>query len=371
MIINSNEKCPVCNKHFEQDDDVVVCPQCGTPHHRDCYNSIGHCANSNQHSTAFEYNGAAAQDDNVQNSANDTDDTIEGFQSENQNYYNPQNSAYYNNTTQQSEDNNKAVCSQCNAEINKDAPFCSHCGARQNNAQYGEYSPINNFGFNYTEQQQYENETQTIDGKSVKDVAAVVRTNTHRFIPKFLHNKKLSWNWSAFFFGPYYLFYRKMYKPGALFLAINVIVQYIINGIYAKELNDFMSFFSANYQALYSNPSSELMNEMTALSNAVMPASYILLGSSLIISVIIAIFADSFYKTRVMQVLDRVEENLQQGASFNVTAPMMGDTASLSQADMRKLYLGRMGGTSILSPIVAYCILNIITRIVTLIISLF
>lgn len=371
MIINSNEKCPVCNNNFTQDDDVVVCPKCGTPHHRDCYNSLGHCANADKHSTGFEYNASDAADCE-QGSAPDTMSAeTDVSQTDNHNYYNPQNSMYYNNTAQQSEDNNKAVCPQCHAEISKDAPFCSHCGARQANAQYGEYNPINNFGFNNTEQQQYENETQIIDGKSVKDVAAVIGTNTHKFIPKFLQNKKLSWNWSAFFFGPYYLFYRKMYKQGALFLAIDVIAQYIINGIYAKQINAFMSFFAANYQTFYNNPSSDLINEMTALSNAVMPAMYLTLGITIIISVIIALFADSFYKARVMQVLDRVDENLQAGASFNVINPIMGDAAPLSQADMRKLYLGKMGGVSILSPIAAYCALYIITGIVTQIISLF
>ncbi|MDE6471043.1 MAG: DUF2628 domain-containing protein [Eubacterium sp.] len=371
MIINSNEKCPVCNNNFAQEDDVVVCPKCGTPHHRACYNSLGHCANSDKHSSGFEYISNA--DNN--NEFNDKEDKVSSEHNnsytDNQNYYNPQSSEYYNSSTAQDAYSNKTKCTQCNAEINKAAPFCSHCGARQNNAQYGDYNPINNYGFGNTEQQQYENDTQTIDGKSIADVANVVRINTHRFIPKFIQNKKISWNWGAFFFGPYYLFYRKMYKQGAVFLAINVIVQFIINGIYAKELNAFMSFFYANYQTLYSNPSSSLASEMTALSNAVMPAMYLILGSSLIISVIIALFADSFYKTRVMEVLDKVEHNLQEGADFNVLNPMMGDAAPLSQADMRKLYLGKMGGTSILSPIAAYCILNIITRIVTQIISLF
>ena len=30
-------KCPVCDKQFKKGDDVVVCPECGAPHHRECY----------------------------------------------------------------------------------------------------------------------------------------------------------------------------------------------------------------------------------------------------------------------------------------------------------------------------------------------
>ena len=32
-----NETCPVCGEKFTADSDVVVCPDCGTPHHRECY----------------------------------------------------------------------------------------------------------------------------------------------------------------------------------------------------------------------------------------------------------------------------------------------------------------------------------------------
>ena len=30
--------CPVCKVKFKDDDDIVVCPACGAPHHRSCYN---------------------------------------------------------------------------------------------------------------------------------------------------------------------------------------------------------------------------------------------------------------------------------------------------------------------------------------------
>ena len=46
-----NYKCPVCNNQFTEDDDVVVCPECGTPHHRECYIHNGKCANADKHGT--------------------------------------------------------------------------------------------------------------------------------------------------------------------------------------------------------------------------------------------------------------------------------------------------------------------------------
>ncbi len=44
-----NYICPICNVRFTEDDDVVVCPECGTPHHRECYNKENNCFNSHLH----------------------------------------------------------------------------------------------------------------------------------------------------------------------------------------------------------------------------------------------------------------------------------------------------------------------------------
>lgn len=42
-------KCPVCEESFKENDDVVVCPDCGTPHHRDCWKKNGRCFNEEKH----------------------------------------------------------------------------------------------------------------------------------------------------------------------------------------------------------------------------------------------------------------------------------------------------------------------------------
>lgn len=42
-------KCQFCEKPFEENDDIVVCPECGTPYHRSCYLEAGHCTNTALH----------------------------------------------------------------------------------------------------------------------------------------------------------------------------------------------------------------------------------------------------------------------------------------------------------------------------------
>lgn len=49
------EQCPVCQKEFTAEDDIVVCPECGTPHHRDCYMLGNRCANEELHAAGEKW----------------------------------------------------------------------------------------------------------------------------------------------------------------------------------------------------------------------------------------------------------------------------------------------------------------------------
>lgn len=53
----ANKLCPACRAPFTEDADVVVCPICGTPHHRVCYMKNGRCALENLHAQGFVWNG--------------------------------------------------------------------------------------------------------------------------------------------------------------------------------------------------------------------------------------------------------------------------------------------------------------------------
>lgn len=51
MLYYEGLSCPVCGKMFEIGDDIVVCPQCGLPHHRDCWFVENRCAMAHTHGT--------------------------------------------------------------------------------------------------------------------------------------------------------------------------------------------------------------------------------------------------------------------------------------------------------------------------------
>lgn len=52
-----NKLCPVCRTRFIKGADVVVCPICGTPHHRPCYSQIERCAFEDIHAEGWNWKG--------------------------------------------------------------------------------------------------------------------------------------------------------------------------------------------------------------------------------------------------------------------------------------------------------------------------
>lgn len=55
MSLYKGYKCAACGIVFEENDDVVVCPECGAPHHRGCYFEKGECFLKDKHSEDFKF----------------------------------------------------------------------------------------------------------------------------------------------------------------------------------------------------------------------------------------------------------------------------------------------------------------------------
>lgn len=52
-----NKLCPVCRIPLNENSDVVVCPICGTPHHRACYLKYNRCGVESYHDSGFVWKG--------------------------------------------------------------------------------------------------------------------------------------------------------------------------------------------------------------------------------------------------------------------------------------------------------------------------
>ena len=52
--------CSVCGKALTDGDDIVVCPDCGAPYHRACYEKQGACVYAAKHGAGFEWTPPAS-----------------------------------------------------------------------------------------------------------------------------------------------------------------------------------------------------------------------------------------------------------------------------------------------------------------------
>lgn len=354
-----NEKCPVCNQPFKDGDDIVTCPECGTPHHRECYKKVGHCFNEDKHAEGYEFKKSEVKS-KIPNVAKPEENAPVGS------YFTPSenvdSSAKSESDTSEPRKNvsNTKKCVNCGADINKNAVFCNKCGARQpmdNSSNVQPFMPNFSTG--------YEHSDLTIDGESAEDVAGVIKTNVPKFIDKFKSGKKFSWNWAGFIFGPYYLFFRKMYKEGSIFLALQLIVSLIAQGIYAKPYAKLMQFVSDNANAISSGKLSDgLISKFSTLYEQILPMMLIMFVANLVLHIVIALCSNNFYKSKVIKTVKDVNQKIDDGSMFEQMMPF-GNNQTVSQDDLKKLYLNKMGGTSFFSPVLAFCVLDIITSIIS------
>lgn len=194
MALNiQGKKCPICNSYLFPEDDIVFCPVCGAPHHRDCYNAIGHCAFEDKHGTAEQYglNSEEAL----------SEPTPEATQSQK------------NDEDFQKREN---ICPNCKNKLDESMQVCPYCG-RPRNARIITFDLLGGV----------KSEKDLGSGVTAGEACKLVQINTMRYIPKFasLKKRKASWNWAAFLFPEGWFLSRKMYKTGALFTSLLLAAQ--------------------------------------------------------------------------------------------------------------------------------------------------
>ena len=50
-----NQICTGCGQPMYEGEDIVVCPECATPQHRECYNKLHSCVNGYLHASGYEW----------------------------------------------------------------------------------------------------------------------------------------------------------------------------------------------------------------------------------------------------------------------------------------------------------------------------
>lgn len=304
MFLFENDKCPVCGELFKEGEDIVVCPECGTPHHRDCYNKTNRCANKKLHNTDFKFERSADAEQPAQEEP-------------------------------------------VKAEEKQPLPFMPVIEKENTDAVKQLVAE--------SVSDDDKSEDAVVDGVSVYDVSQVIGPNVKYYLPKFIRNKGLNWNWGAFFFGPLYYFFRKMYMQGFLFLAVNFASNIIISTVYSKPIAAFNSVYNSVLQKGNAVAREDLVNLFNSAEfNHYMPVMLIMSAVSLVLSIVMAVCANRMYRKKVINTVKTVDEKLKDGDSFAVNPMFMGSEMNLSQDDLRKLFLSKQGGVTWVAPLLVY-----------------
>lgn len=304
-------ECPSCDKKFEQTDDVVVCPICGTPQHRSCWNENGRCINEEKHTEGFIWQ------------MQDVDP------------------APVNNTPSK----DIKICPRCGEHNEKYEPVCVRCGERlKANRQTidDQIPPVDDMPFgdwqtqpnpnNFSPYQNvYAADARTVFGTDAKiedipvtEIAEYIQKDSVKYIGRFLDMQekktKLSWNWSAGIFSAFWCFYRKMVGLGvaliAIFFSVSLVSSIVPVTVYqnykpevyaeyemlVEEINDLMQNVANNGTATtgdalrYNSLIAKLIASPINITSLIIRATAVLL-----MSVIMGFFGNSFYKKKVLK----------------------------------------------------------------------
>ncbi len=242
-----NKSCAQCGEKFSENDNIAICPDCGTPIHKNCWN--GHCPNEAKHAEGFDWNKSEAAE------------------------------AYKKVSDIGKPD--KSMCAVCGEAADSDMIYCPDCGTPMHRSCYaatGSCPNEANHGKKISEHEFFRDDgfenppmmqirsisdfTRELKAHPIKDhdtgeeltccgikqtelISFLGENNigTPRLVMTFLRmansKRKASVNFFAGLFMPYYQFYQRMIGPALILLFLEIIlsipaviynINYALNG---------------------------------------------------------------------------------------------------------------------------------------------
>lgn len=293
--------CDGCRQPFEKGDDIVVCPECGTPQHRSCYEKNHCCVNEYLHSPDFSW--TEPEDE-------------------------------------KKEENVEPQSSAVQPEPQQPLTVSATPDSMESVFMRGVlYDPKDDIG-----------------GATVGETADYIQNSAPRYVSKFMKQKKekskLTWNWAAFFFAPYWFFYRKLYKAGAVFLALSVALSLATSSYAEKAFDLYEQFGTASKEIVEIEKSDKadseenvkkingLNAEMQKIAKQLTPRLLIMVTINFIIpNLIAALLANFLLKKKMLRVISLAR-------------------SSSDKPDVIKYTIMRSGGVSVFMPILAIMVNN-------------
>lgn len=263
---NEGISCVRCKSYLFEEDDVVYCPVCGAPHHRECYNALGHCALEELHGTENEYS----------RQRNEIAEEPKEEQTENT--------------------GNLTVCEMCGGEFDPQLNACPHCHSPNMKKMAG----FSQFDFLGGVPAEYD----LGGGVTANEAKQFVSSNTHRYIPKFaVLNKrnKVSWNWMAFLFPTGWLLSRKMYKAGIITAVLSIAATCLSI--------PFVSALNLESSAIMANNIHAITEQIPEIGTAAFVLFAIGVAFEWGIRIVSAIFGDYIYKNYTISTISKIKSD--------------------------------------------------------------
>ena len=294
----------------------------------------GHCANDNLHSSGFIWSYESAEPKPAEEPAPEqSDDSVVchicGSENPKDVLHCGNCGALFGET--ENPDDSPKTCAFCGKENDSDALHCKYCGAPVGiNNPYANDNPyLAGTGIAPDE---------LLGGFKASDVAIYTQASVKRYMPKFkkfAKGKKLSFNFAAFFFAPYWFFYRKIHKAGIFFVALFVTATLMLSG-FSNELMKYSDeYLNVMYGIDYETATDEELAQQAELLEkassdfAAKAAKPLLIVAvvDVVLRLICALTADRLYYAKLINDLKLIDE-------------------SVKEPNMRKLLIARKGGLS-------------------------
>lgn len=303
-----NEICQGCGKRFEEGDTIVVCPECGTPQHKECYAQNNCCVNEHLHSDEYEWKPKHSEK------------PLEN---------------------QPISERSEKICPVCGYPNESDSKVCEKCGQpfeffsdnifteeenrmRNGSGRYN-YKPPFDVGGEPPETKSDEfffvsplvsdsgNEPlPDADGISAADAQMYLRANAGAYLRKFdrIKQKRFTFNFAAFVFGPFWFFYRKLVKPGIIFLTVSLCLTIAFsNPMYqvTEKMNAVTAGQISQAQELTEEKLEQIQEKLSEVISESLPVVLLFWGLQLVFHLIMALTADRLYRKKFLSDVKRIQ----------------------------------------------------------------
>ncbi|MCL2514014.1 MAG: DUF2628 domain-containing protein [Oscillospiraceae bacterium] len=302
-------KCAACGSEFIENDDIVVCPRCGTPEHRGCYAENDGCANESRHEEGYFWQFPSLTTEENKSAA-PADASDHGHTKYTREGDIPGANPVFNGGE------------RAEAYLNMQRERINHYKNIYSGVFIGE---------------------PPAGGVPAFEAAVYVGDNAEKYIGKFIGmengGRRLSFN-AAALFGPLWFIYRKLYRSALILMLILFGISFGANimntalaakypeiGVYNEAMIDLTERFS-NRQITNEQFAAEYFNaEMPSPLKWSMIFRYSLQAYAIIMA---SFFANHIYKKKIINDIGKVKINAGDSEHYHLILSKVGGASKRS-----------------------------------------